>query len=118
MDPDCFAEVKNGWEPLVGTGTEQLDPILSPLGPHTRSQGSYLVILGPTTAFVRTYHDLVDPDGFAEVKNGWESLVGTGTEQFDPILSPIIFFWPVCLIDINLKSQGIFFFIELCQIHF
>ena len=89
VDPDGFAEVKNGWESLVGTGTEQLDPILSPLGPHTRSQGSYLVILGPTTAFVRTYHDPVDPDGFAEVKNGWKSLVGTGTEQFDPIMSPL-----------------------------
>ena len=89
MDPDGFAEVKNGWESLVGTGTEQLDPILSPLGPHTRSQGSYLVILGPTTAFVRTYHDPVDPDGYAEVKNGLESLEGTGTEQLDPILSKL-----------------------------
>ena len=56
---------------------------------QNRSQGSYEVILGPTTAFLRTYHDLVDPDGFAEVKNGWLSLVGTGTEQLDPILSPL-----------------------------
>ena len=34
MDPDCFAEVKNGWESLVGTVTEQFDPIMSPLGPR------------------------------------------------------------------------------------
>ena len=36
VDPDGYAEVKNGWIPLERTRTEQLDLIMSPLGPHTR----------------------------------------------------------------------------------
>ena len=89
VDPDSFDQVKNGWESLEGTRTEQLDPILSLLGPHTRSQGSYQVVFGPKLAFLRTYCDPVDTDGFDQVKNGWESLEGTGTEQLDPILSKL-----------------------------
>ena len=41
VDPDGYAEVKNGWIPFEVTRTEQLDLILSLLGPHTRSHGSY-----------------------------------------------------------------------------
>jgi len=44
MDPDCFDEVKHGWELLEGTRNEWLDLFLSLLGPHTRSQGSYKVV--------------------------------------------------------------------------
>ena len=38
-------------------------------------------------AFLRSYHGQVDPDGFGYMKNGWDSLEGTETEQFDTILS-------------------------------
>ena len=86
MDPDGFDWVNNGWESLEGTRTQQFDPILSLLGPHTRPYLSYSVIFVPKIAFLRTYHDPVDPDGFDLVKNCWESLKGSTTEQFDPIL--------------------------------
>ena len=72
--------VKNGLQSLEGTRTDQLDPILSLLGPYTRSQRSYQFILGPKLTFLRTYRDLVDPDGLAKVKNGWILLKGTRTE--------------------------------------
>ena len=46
-------------------------------------------IFGPILTFLRTYCDLVDPDGYAEVKNGWIPLEGTKTEQLDLIMSPL-----------------------------
>ena len=85
--PDGFDQVKKGWIPLEGTKTEQFCQILSLLGLYNRSQGSYQVIFGPKTAFLRTYHDPVDPDGFDQVKQVWKSLEGTRTEQFHQILS-------------------------------
>ena len=78
MDPDCFDEVKHGWEFLEGTRNEWLDLFLSLLGPHTRSQGSYKVIFGPNLTFLRTYRDPMDPYCFDEVKNGWENNHTTG----------------------------------------
>ena len=80
MDPDGYAEVKNGWIPWEGTRTEQFDLIFSLLGPHTSCQRSYYVISGPKLTFLRTFLDLVDPDGLAKVKNGWILLKGTRTE--------------------------------------
>ena len=44
-------------------------------------------MFGLKTALLRTFRDQVDPDGSEYMKNGWESLKGTMTEQFDPILS-------------------------------
>ena len=40
-DLDGCTEIKNGLQSLEGTRTDQLDPILSLLGPYTRSHGSY-----------------------------------------------------------------------------
>ena len=45
MDPDGFAEVKNGCIPLEGTRTEQLDLILSPLGSTLDPRGPIRSIL-------------------------------------------------------------------------
>ena len=44
-------------------------------------------MFGLKTALLRTFRDQVDPDGSEYMKNWWESLKGTMTEQFDPILS-------------------------------
>ena len=51
--PLCYleTEVKYCLESLQGTQTEKLDPILSLLVPHTRSQGSYQVTLGLNQPF-------------------------------------------------------------------
>ena len=70
VDPDGFAEVKNGWESLVGTGTEQLDPILSLSGLHTRSHRLFWVLFVPIFVFLRTLFDPVYPYGFASVEMG------------------------------------------------
>ena len=97
MDPDGFNQVKNGWESLEGTKTEWLDPILSLLGLHTRSQGSYQLLFGPKRAFLRTYRNPMDLDCFDQVKNGWESLEGTKTYLLNPILS---------ILRLHTRSQG------------
>ena len=49
--------------------------------------GSTRSCLGLKQPILRTFRDQVDPDGSEYMKNGWESLKGTMTEQFDPILS-------------------------------
>ena len=89
VEPVCFTQVKYDWETKEGARTEQLNPIKPLIGQHTRSHGSQQVIFRPIQLFLRTYCDLADPDRFAEVKYGWESLLGTRTEQLDHILSHI-----------------------------
>ena len=82
--------MNNGWESLERTKTEQLDPILSLSGLHTRSHRLFWVLFVPIFVFLRTLFDPVYPYSFASVEMGgnhWKGL--EGTEQVDPILSLI-----------------------------
>ena len=78
-DPVCFAKVNNGWKSLERTKTEQLDPILSLSGLHTRSHRLFWVLFVPIFVFLRTLFDPVYPYSFASVEMG-ESLDGIGRD--------------------------------------